>query len=429
MEAIKKSYHVLSEMYPLINNLENSDSDDDSDDESSEIQADNTPDNNKIIHDILYNIVSTIEDDYNPEILTNIESNQSYNLDTLFISDRISDIDMESDINTESEVNTEDNTSSNNDSEHLEEINLQEMYDSDDVHSNESNNSDYMDTDNSDDSDGNEFFSYIQNIHSLYSEHTPLLQENGQPNIIIPYNNIPTFIGLQYVQSSIISVPIIHENDDNGEWLCNKCGIINHLENKCCDKDLSWNCSECTTSNKYYLIKCTECNELRKWTCDVCQNINPITSHTCRNCLITNSNLMNYTCSECNETKQLKNKYYCSDCGEARECQCSHCITNMIFIPFMFNDLMESDNDIDFTELEDVEVDNGLKQEQLDNIEKIKWNNTLECEQCMICINKYDENETIYQLPCNKLHCFHTCCLNKWFEKHNTCPICRHIIE
>lgn len=43
---------------------------------------------------------------------------------------------------------------------------------------------------------------------------------------------------------------------------------------------------------------------------------------------------------------------------------------------------------------------------------------------CSICQETLKEQEQATKLPC--LHVYHKSCLNPWFEKHNTCPICRY---
>lgn len=42
-------------------------------------------------------------------------------------------------------------------------------------------------------------------------------------------------------------------------------------------------------------------------------------------------------------------------------------------------------------------------------------------EMCTICLGEVDEDSV--QLPCN--HVFHRSCLEQWFERRNTCPVCR----
>ena len=42
-------------------------------------------------------------------------------------------------------------------------------------------------------------------------------------------------------------------------------------------------------------------------------------------------------------------------------------------------------------------------------------------EMCTICLGEADEDSV--QLPCN--HVFHRSCLERWFQRRNTCPVCR----
>ena len=46
-----------------------------------------------------------------------------------------------------------------------------------------------------------------------------------------------------------------------------------------------------------------------------------------------------------------------------------------------------------------------------------------ENKQCAICQCQYEVDEKYIILPC--LHRFHTECVTTWFERKNTCPICK----
>ena len=61
-----------------------------------------------------------------------------------------------------------------------------------------------------------------------------------------------------------------------------------------------------------------------------------------------------------------------------------------------------------------------------------KYHNKDEC--CAICLNylvspKKTQNlsRRVKRLSCN--HQFHIACINKWLDKFNTCPLCRHKID
>ena len=42
---------------------------------------------------------------------------------------------------------------------------------------------------------------------------------------------------------------------------------------------------------------------------------------------------------------------------------------------------------------------------------------------CNVCFEEYTENVIITRLTC--MHIFHKECIHKWFNDHNTCPVCR----
>tara|TARA_A100001015_G_C14777649_1_gene627876 strand:+ start:267 stop:572 length:306 start_codon:yes stop_codon:yes gene_type:complete len=88
----------------------------------------------------------------------------------------------------------------------------------------------------------------------------------------------------------------------------------------------------------------------------------------------------------------------------------------MLFIPFILNDLIDENDEIDFTELEDVEINNGLSEEQLNKLDKLEWNNKIKCDMCTVCIDNFKDKDLIYKLPCNHSHCFHVNSLSQHFS-------------
>ncbi|KAJ7518644.1 hypothetical protein O6H91_20G001800 [Diphasiastrum complanatum] len=49
---------------------------------------------------------------------------------------------------------------------------------------------------------------------------------------------------------------------------------------------------------------------------------------------------------------------------------------------------------------------------------------TLHDCQCPVCLNNFEPNENLRQLPvCG--HCFHLDCIDEWIRSNSTCPICR----
>tara|TARA_B100000902_G_C27257153_1_gene888508 strand:+ start:823 stop:1230 length:408 start_codon:yes stop_codon:yes gene_type:complete len=53
------------------------------------------------------------------------------------------------------------------------------------------------------------------------------------------------------------------------------------------------------------------------------------------------------------------------------------------------------------------------------------FNNVLHNQQneCVICLDKYKNNDKIVQLSCN--HIYHSDCIKGWFNQHTSCPLCR----
>jgi hypothetical protein len=50
--------------------------------------------------------------------------------------------------------------------------------------------------------------------------------------------------------------------------------------------------------------------------------------------------------------------------------------------------------------------------------------------QCAICLNNYEEKESIKFLPCTpKQHHFHNDCINEWLKLNKVCPYCKNPID
>jgi len=75
---------------------------------------------------------------------------------------------------------------------------------------------------------------------------------------------------------------------------------------------------------------------------------------------------------------------------------------------------------------EDYSYFNNCKEinEIIGKSEKIKKNDIIVNENCLICIEKYKIQEFKRLLP-NCKHCFHKKCIDKWLKKNASCPICR----
>ena len=55
------------------------------------------------------------------------------------------------------------------------------------------------------------------------------------------------------------------------------------------------------------------------------------------------------------------------------------------------------------------------------NNKEVKDNELLK-EGCVICLEKYQKKEKVITLRCN--HMFHQTCIEEWFKKGKSCPLC-----
>jgi hypothetical protein len=44
---------------------------------------------------------------------------------------------------------------------------------------------------------------------------------------------------------------------------------------------------------------------------------------------------------------------------------------------------------------------------------------------CKICSKEIDSDAIVAVLPCNNNHVFHSSCIEKWFDRKNSCPTCK----
>jgi len=47
--------------------------------------------------------------------------------------------------------------------------------------------------------------------------------------------------------------------------------------------------------------------------------------------------------------------------------------------------------------------------------------------ECSICLTEFSDGDSVKTLPC--AHQFHSGCINKWLEDHNTCPVCKTQVD
>lgn len=69
----------------------------------------------------------------------------------------------------------------------------------------------------------------------------------------------------------------------------------------------------------------------------------------------------------------------------------------------------------------------GLQQSVIDSITVIKYKKReglFEGSDCSVCLNEFQEHESLRLLPkCN--HAFHIDCIDTWLRSHTNCPLCR----
>jgi len=70
---------------------------------------------------------------------------------------------------------------------------------------------------------------------------------------------------------------------------------------------------------------------------------------------------------------------------------------------------------------------NSLDQSVIASLNTFKVGEDILSENCVICADLYKEEEFVIKLNCD--HIFHKKCLIKWFEKDNTCPLCRNVVK
>jgi hypothetical protein len=68
-----------------------------------------------------------------------------------------------------------------------------------------------------------------------------------------------------------------------------------------------------------------------------------------------------------------------------------------------------------------IRVKKCIRRDKNSNIEKISLINNSNIE-CSICLDNIEDTD-VKKLVCN--HCFHIDCIDQWFLRETTCPMCR----
>lgn len=56
-------------------------------------------------------------------------------------------------------------------------------------------------------------------------------------------------------------------------------------------------------------------------------------------------------------------------------------------------------------------------------IDEKKFDNEESYIKCLICLEYYEVEECVKTLPC--MHFFHKACIESWFGRGRTCPVCK----
>ena len=68
----------------------------------------------------------------------------------------------------------------------------------------------------------------------------------------------------------------------------------------------------------------------------------------------------------------------------------------------------------------------GLTPQKIQQFEQFTADESFVGEQCVICMEDIEIGRNMMRLDCDGQHTFCQVCIERWFENHNTCPICRH---
>ena len=63
------------------------------------------------------------------------------------------------------------------------------------------------------------------------------------------------------------------------------------------------------------------------------------------------------------------------------------------------------------------------EEEAIPNLTTIEFNEVNEKE-CIVCLEEFKDTENISKLDCN--HSYHDDCIQEWFQKDRSCPLCRY---
>jgi hypothetical protein len=93
----------------------------------------------------------------------------------------------------------------------------------------------------------------------------------------------------------------------------------------------------------------------------------------------------------------------------------------------MFNNNKMGMGYIDFNNMNNENMGNGVEPTILNNLETTKLKDISKLEDdkknCIICMEDFMNGDEVIYLPC--LHVFHNTCILEWFKRHDDCPVCK----
>lgn len=71
----------------------------------------------------------------------------------------------------------------------------------------------------------------------------------------------------------------------------------------------------------------------------------------------------------------------------------------------------------------------GNAKSVLKSLRKEKFGSMHTADTCIICLEKFKEDEFIAELPCDGRHMFHYHCLEQWLHNKVQCPLCKQALR
>jgi hypothetical protein len=234
-------------------------------------------------------------------------------------------------------------------------------------------------------------------ISSLLSTFTNNLNENNETVETVETENVHPFLNLNEMNISLNNInTTINENNNTTENISPDEIDLNNIS----DSEQAWKCNICKEYNDNSNAICSYCkclagsnNENYEWLCTSCGTLE--TNNVCESC-----NVISY--------RELRSRLSTTRISR--------------IIQFISTTLSEElFKDIEFR----------IKKEEVEKIKQEKYNDShkeIDTE-CSICMESFNNDETVYIMDkcCNKI--LHKDCLDMWFQKSYKCPLCRNEFE